>query len=174
MRKENIPPGENPPEDVFVLVQTPKGSSIKYMLDPRFGGMRVEKYFFPPVNFPGDYGTVPQTRGDNGNPLDALVIVSSPGHPGTVVQARPIGILRMQDDKGLDDKLICVPINDQRFAKVGAIDDLPMSMLKEIRTFFETYENLGPDKFVKVRGWEGIEKVREVINHSIELYKKVK
>ncbi len=174
VKLNEIPTGKNPPEDVFVLIEVPKGCPIKYEIDKKLGILKVDRYLYSPMFYPGDYGTVPQTHCDDGDPLDAIVVVSSSGYPGTLVQARPVGVLRMQDEKGMDDKLVCVPIKDPRFEKIKTIDDLPVHVLKEIKHFFEAYKTLEPNKWVKVKGWDGLEKAKEVIKHSIDLYKRVK
>ncbi len=171
---EDLPTGTDVPNVVFVFIEVPKGSPIKLEFNKELGVITVDRYLHSPMFFPGDYGLVPGTHCDDGDPLDALVLVNSPGYPGTVVAARPIGMLRMEDEKGGDDKLICVPLEDPRFGDIEDVKDLPKHSIKEITHFFEVYKALEPNKFVKVRGWEGIDKAKKLIEHATDLYKRRK
>lgn len=169
---KDIPAGKKVPEEVYVFIEVPRGCPIKYEYDKELGIMAVDRYLYSPVYYPGDYGMIPQTHCDDGDPLDALVLVSAPGYPGTLVRARPVGVLKMQDEKGMDDKLICVPVKDPRFAEVKDIADLPEHTVKEISKFFETYKALEPNKWVKVTGNGGADAAKKVLLDAIELYKK--
>ena len=168
---KDLPTGTS--EEVIVFIEVPRGCPIKYEYDKKLGIMAVDRYIHSPITYPGDYGLIPQTHCDDGDPLDCLVLVSSPGYPGTVVKARAIGVLRMQDEKGGDDKLVCVPVDDPRFENVKDIDDISAHLQKEISHFFEVYKALEPNKWVKVKGLEGAAKAKEVLEHSIELYKRL-
>jgi inorganic pyrophosphatase len=167
---KDLPTGKNAPETVYVFIEVPKGCPIKFEFDKKLGVIKVDRYLYSPMFYPGDYGLIPRTHCDDGDPLDGIVLVSHPSYPGVVIEARPIGVLRMEDEKGLDDKLICVPVDDPRFETIKDVSDLPEHVLKEIANFFETYKSLEPGKWVKVRGWEGVEKAKEVIKHAMELY----
>lgn len=168
---KDFPVGKDPPENIFVFIEVPKGCPIKYEFDKELGIITIDRYIFSPIFYPGDYGLIPQTHCDDGDPLDCLVLVSYPGYPATLVEARPIGVLYMQDEKGLDDKLLCVPVNDPRFAEIKDIKDLPTHTLKEIAHFFEVYKALEPGKWVKVKKWEGAEKAKQVLKDAVDLYK---
>jgi len=168
----SIPTGKKPPEDLYVLIEVPKGCPIKYEFDKDLGMLVVDRYLHSPLFYPGDYGTIAQTLCGDGDPLDALVIVSSPGNMGTLVRVRPIGVLEMEDEKGKDDKLICVPIKDPRWDHVKDIKDLPDHFVKEIAHFFETYKALEPKKWVKIKETKGAKEAKKVVLESIEMYKK--
>jgi inorganic pyrophosphatase len=168
---KDLPTGS--PDELIVFIEVPKGCPIKYEYDKKLGVMAVDRYIHSPITYPGDYGLIPQTHCDDGDPLDCLVLVSAPGYPGTVVKVRAIGVLRMQDEKGGDDKLVCVPVDDPRFENVKDIDDIPAHTQKEISHFFEVYKALEPNKWVKVKGLEDAAKAKEVIEHSIDLYKRL-
>jgi len=170
--EKDIPTGPNVPETIFVFVEIPKNCPIKFEFDNKLGILKVDRYLFSPVTYPGDYGLIPRTHCEDGDPLDCLVLVSSPSYPGVVIEARPVGVIRMEDEKGSDDKLICVPAEDPRFDHIKDITDIPEHTKKEISHFFETYKALEPNKWVKVKSWENAEKAKEVLMHSIELFKR--
>ena len=110
----DIETGDDVPENINVIVEIPKGSMNKYEFDKKHNMMKLDRVLFSPFHYPGDYGIVPQTLSEDGDPLDALVLVTNPTYPGILIEAKPIGLLRMKDDGKLDDKIICVSINDPR------------------------------------------------------------
>lgn len=162
------------PETVLVFVEVPKGCPIKYEWDKELGVMTVDRYIYSPITYPGDYGLVPQTHCGDGDPLDCVVLVSTPGYPGTAVECRPVAVMRMEDEKGIDDKLVAVPVKDPRFAHIKDLQDIPEHTKKEIAHFFETYKALEPKKWVKVRDWGNAEAAKKVLKEAMELYKKKK
>ncbi len=172
--EKDIPTGPNVPETVFVYIEVPKNCPIKFEFDNDLGLIKVDRYLFSPIFYPGDYGLIPQTHCNDGDPLDCLVLVSTPSYPGVIVEARPVGVIRMEDEKGSDDKLICVPVKDPRFEHIKDITDIPEHTKNEIAHFFEVYKALEPNKWVKVKGWENAEKAKEIVKHAIELFKKIK
>ncbi len=145
-------PGRAATRSVDVFVEIPRGSRTKYELDPTSGRIRLDRVLASSVHYPADYGFVTETRGGDGDPLDALVVVEEPTFPGCVVPARPIGTLLMRDAKGPDEN----PVGDPRFDKVRDLKDLSPHWLREIETFFATYKYLEGDAAeVEVSGWRG-------------------
>jgi inorganic pyrophosphatase len=144
--------GPNPPEIVNVVVEIPKGSTNKYEVDARTGVLRLDRVLYSPLFYPFDYGYIPQTLYVDGDPLDALVVMSHPTFPGCVVEARPIAVLAMRDEKGADEKVLCVAYRDPRFNSWSSLRDLNEHTQKEIIHFFEVYKAL-EEKSVEVLGW---------------------
>lgn len=160
-----------PPETINVIVEIPKGSQNKYEYDKENNIFRLDRVLFSPLHYPGDYGIIPRTLGEDGDPLDALVLVTSPNYPGTLVESRPLGILKMTDSGKKDSKILCVPKRDERFSGISDIKDLQKHTLKEIAHFFQVYKELEGKK-VKIRGWSGTNEARKTILIAIELYNK--
>ena len=125
-----------------VIVEIPKGSKNKYELDKETGLLRLDRVLYSAVYYPADYGFIPRTFCDDGDPLDALVLSQEPVHPLTIVEARAIGVMRMRDEKGIDDKIVAVSVRDPAFAEYTDKAQLPAHMLREIRRFFEDYKAL--------------------------------
>ncbi|SHK26282.1 inorganic diphosphatase [Thermocrinis minervae] len=174
MDLKKIPPGKNPPEDVYVVVEIPKDSSIKYEVDKESGAVFVDRFLFTAMHYPFNYGFIPQTLADDGDPVDVLVISSSPVFPGSVMRCRPIGALIMRDEEGEDTKLIAVPHSklDPTYDNIRSVEDLPKPILDKIKHFFEHYKELEPGKWVKVEDFKGPEFAHEEIKKGIENYKK--
>jgi inorganic pyrophosphatase len=137
-----VPAGVDPPRDLNVIVEIPSGSKCKYELDKDSGIIRVDRIIASAVYYPGNYGFIPQTLAEDGDPLDALVLSQVSFHPGVIVRVRPIGIMGMTDDGYPDDKVICVPSSDPRFREVYATEDLPSGVIQEIQEFFRVYKHL--------------------------------
>jgi inorganic pyrophosphatase len=163
--------GPAPPEVLFAVIESPKGTENKYEYDVKKKAMVLDRVLYSAVHFPGDYGLLPRTLDEDGDPLDILVLVTSPTFPGCIMTARPVGLLRMLDDDKRDDKILAVPTTDPRYAEVRDLDDSPEHILKEIAYLFETYKVL-EGKQVKVLGWEGAESAKTVIIHCQEHYQK--
>jgi inorganic pyrophosphatase len=142
------------PEIIDVVVEIPKGSRNKYEMDHHTQRIRLDRVLHSSVHYPTDYGFVPDTLAEDGDPLDALVIVDEGTFPGCSVPARPIGLLHMADEHGTDIKLLCVAAGDPRFDPIIELEDLAPHWLKEIEIFFETYKQLEDDKEVTVGRWE--------------------
>lgn len=166
-----ISAGPNVPNIVNVIVEIPKGSQNKYEFDENLAYLKLDRVLFSPFHYPGDYGIIPQTLADDGGFLDALVLVTNPSYPGIVQEARPIGLLKLNDQGIIDDKVLCVPHKDPRFAKTESIDDLVSHYLKEIAHFFEVYKGLEGKK-VEVLGWKGVEEAKKTILKAVKLYRK--
>ncbi len=141
--------------DFDVLVEIPKGSRNKYEVDHHTGRIRLDRTLFTATQYPADYGYIEGTLGQDGDPLDSLVLLSEPTFPGCLVLSRAIGMFRMTDEKGPDDKVICVPANDPRQAHLQDIGDLSIFERLEIQHFFEVYKDLEPGKSVEGANWVG-------------------
>ncbi|MBI2708334.1 MAG: inorganic diphosphatase [Actinobacteria bacterium] len=148
---------ELPPDCVDVLVEIPRGSRNKYEVDHDTGRIRLDRRLFSATVYPADYGFIPETLGEDGDPLDALVILEEPTFPGCLVSARPVGVFWMEDDKGPDAKIICVPAGDPRWGHVTDIGELPEHLTGEIEHFFDVYKMLEPGKHTNTTGYEGVE-----------------
>ncbi len=171
MRIDAIPIGHNPPEDVNVIIEVPVGGEpIKYEMDKAAGAMYVDRFLYTPMRYPGNYGFIPHTLSDDGDPIDVLVPNQRPIIPGAIMRCRPIGVLYMEDEGGGDEKVIAVPQHKltRRYDKVLTVEDLPKITLEQIEHFFEHYKDLEKDKWVKVVRWGGKEEAMEMINASIE------
>ena len=164
-----LTPGKSAPEDIYVVVEIPQGSSVKYEVDKDSGAIFVDRFVFTPMAYPAAYGFIPGTLADDGDPADALVLAPGPIVPGAVIRARPIGLLQMEDESGQDEKIICVPHDKIHplYTSVNAIEDLPEITREEIRHFFEHYKDLEKGKWVKITGWGDRETAYQVIKDSI-------
>ncbi|WP_300377184.1 inorganic diphosphatase [Henriciella sp.] len=162
--------GQNPPEDVNVLIEVPLGGEpIKYEIDKASGAMFVDRYLYTSMRYPCNYGFIPHTLSLDGDPIDVMVIGQRALVPGAVVRARPIGVLMMEDDGGEDEKILAVPHQKltRYHEKIHTYTDLPETLCDRIQHFFQHYKDLEPNKWVKVRGWDGVEKARELIEEAI-------
>ena len=171
---KNLSSGDSIPEEINVIVEIPKGSKNKYEIDEESGAIFLDRSLYSAVYFPFEYGTMPQTMSEDGDPLDIVLLASEPTFPGCIVKARPIGVLLMEDEAGIDNKIIAVPKTklDPRWANVNNYTDLSEHQQKEIKEFFETYKRLEPNKWVKITGWDTVEKAKEIIKKSVEKYGK--
>ena len=154
-----------------MVVEIPAGSRNKYEMDHEHGYLRLDRTLFTATVYPADYGFVTETLGEDGDPLDALVLLEAPTFPGCRVAVRPIGVFWMQDESGPDAKLLCVPVDDPRWADTEGIEDLPRHLLDEISHFFDVYKDLEPDKSTNVRGWEGCESAAAVLASARERHR---
>ncbi|CAN5737888.1 inorganic diphosphatase [soil metagenome] len=144
-----------PRTSVDVIIEIPRGSRNKYEYDHERHVMRLDRRLFSATVYPADYGFIPDTLGEDGDPLDALVLLDDPTFPGCLVSARPVGVMWMTDEAGPDAKIICVPLGDPRWESVQDIEELPSHLVDEIEHFFEVYKMLEPDKTSTTRGSEG-------------------
>jgi inorganic pyrophosphatase len=159
-------------EEINVVVENVKGSSNKIEYDNENGCFSLDRVLYSPVFWPFDYGFIPRTWHEDEDPVDVVLLTTYPTFPGCVVKARPIGVIIMEDEKGIDDKIVAVPVKDPRFKNVKSINDLNEHLKKEIQDFFESYKKLEPGKFVKFKDWQGLEKAKEIIEKAKEAYKK--
>lgn len=165
----DITPGDDAPSKVSVVVEIPKGSQNKYEYDKKNGVFALDRVLFSPMHYPGDYGIIPQTLGEDNDPLDALVLVTYPTYPGILIESRPIGVLRMIDNNEPDDKILCVPVSDIRMEHISNISDIQKPILDEIAHFFEVYKQLEGKK-VELDGWGEAQEAREVITKATARY----
>lgn len=171
MRIDAIAIGSNPPHDVNVIIEVPIGGEpVKYEMDKEAGTLVVDRFLYTPMRYPGNYGFVPHTLSDDGDPIDVLVANTRPIIPGAVINVKPIGVLRMEDDGGGDEKIIAVPSAKltQRYAQVESYTDLPEITWRQIEHFFLHYKDLEPGKWVKLLGWGDAAEAHRLIVEAIE------
>jgi inorganic pyrophosphatase len=157
-------------ENFHCLVEIPKGSRNKYEWDAELGAIKLDRFLFSSVVYPTDYGFIPQTIGEDGDPLDAMVCVSEPTFPGCMIPVRVIAVFRMRDDKGVDDKIVCVPHHDPNWNHVDKLEDLGEPLRDEISHFFSIYKQ--PEGIaVKVDGWFPREQAIELIEAAMQRYR---
>ena len=149
-----------------VIVEIPKGQRNKYEVDHETGRIRLDRMLFTSTRYPSDYGFIENTLADDGDPLDALVLLEEPTFPGCLIRCRAIGMFRMKDEKGLDDKVLCVAATDPRMSGLTDIGDVNEFDLLEIQHFFEVYKALEPGKSVEIGGWVGRPQAEEEIDVS--------
>ena len=171
MRIDAVAIGKNPPEDVNVIIEVAIGGEpIKYELDKDSGTLVVDRFLYTPMRYPGNYGFVPHTLSEDGDPIDVLIANTRPIIPGAVMNVRPIGVLKMEDDGGGDEKIIAVPTSKitLRHVNVKSYADLPEITRQQIEHFFLHYKDLEPGKWVKMQGWGGVDEARKLITEAIE------
>ena len=154
-----------------VTIEIPKGSRNKYEVDHHTGRVRLDRYLYTSMAYPTSYGYFDDTLGEDGDPLDALVLLPEPVLPGVIVVARPVAMFQMTDEAGGDDKVLCVPAGDGRWEHIQDIGDVPPYQLDEIKHFFVHYKDLEPNKFVKAADWVGREAAEAEVQRSIERFK---
>ena len=167
---ENLPIGEDAPRLVNAVVEVPAGSRNKYEYEPDLGVIMRDRVLPGAVRYPTDYGFVPSTLTDRGDPLDIVVAAYDPAFPGCVVRARPVGALHIADSKGEEHNVLAVPDDDPRFADIQALEDLPDQNLREIEQFFEVYKRLEGDEEVEILGWLGLDETQEMIRGCAQAY----
>ncbi len=163
-------PAQPKPGIVNVLIEIPAGSKNKYEFDKDLNAFALDRVLYASVQYPYDYGFIPNTLADDGDPLDGMVIMDQPTFPGCVIAARPIGMLGMIDGGDSDEKLLCVPDQDPRYANVTSLKDIASHRLEEIAEFFRTYKNL-EKKETKITGWQDVDAVRPLVEQCIRAYK---
>ena len=156
-----------------VVIEIPKGSKNKYELDKETGLLRLDRVLYSAVYYPADYGFIPRTYCDDGDPLDVLVLAQEPVYPLTIVEARAIGVMRMRDEKGSDDKIVAVSVNDPAFADYTDKDQLPAHILREVQRFFQDYKVLEHKKVV-IEDLLGPAEAVGIIREALELYRKLR
>ncbi|MFD0917415.1 inorganic diphosphatase [Pseudahrensia aquimaris] len=170
MRLDAISIGNNPPEDINVIVEVPAGGEpVKYEMDKEAGTLVVDRILYTAMRYPGNYGFVPHTLSDDGDPIDVLIANQRPIIPGSVINCRPVGVLYMTDEAGGDEKLIAVPSPkvSAMFEDIHSIDDLPSILLRQISHFFERYKDLEDGKWVKIDRYGGPDEARKMIEKAI-------
>ena len=170
MNIDAIPIGTHPPHDINVIIEVPIGGEpIKYEMDKAAGTLVVDRFLHTPMRYPGNYGFVPHTLSDDGDPIDVLVANTRPILPGAIINVRPIGVLKMNDDGGGDEKIIAVPVPrlTKRYENIHEFTDLPAITREQIQHFFEHYKDLEPGKWVKIIGWGNAAEARQLIVDAI-------
>jgi inorganic pyrophosphatase len=171
MRIDAVSIGRNPPHEVNVVVEVPVGGEpIKYEMDKEAGTLVVDRFLYTSMRYPGNYGFIPHTLSDDGDPCDVLIANQRGIVPGAIIAVRPIGVLRMQDEAGGDEKIIAVPVPKltRRYEKVHNYTDLPGIAIQQIEHFFAHYKDLETGKWVKVLGWGDANEARALIVEGIE------
>jgi len=169
-----ITAGNDLPNDVYVVIEIPANHApIKYEIDKDMDCLMVDRFMATPMFYPANYGYISDTLADDGDPLDVLVVTPYPVAPGSVIRARPVGVLNMEDEAGEDAKLVAVPHEKltQLYNDVKDIDDVPQLLRDQIGHFFENYKDLEKGKWVKVKGWGNADDARQMILDSAEAYK---
>jgi len=169
-----IPAGDNPPEDINVVIEVPQHADpVKYELDKESGAFFVDRFMHTAMHYPCNYGFVPNTLSEDGDPVDVLVMSKFSLITGCVVPCRPIGVLMMEDEAGMDAKVLAVPVSKIKpfYDDVVCKEDVPAFLLDQIKHFFEHYKDLEKGKWVKVHGWEGVEAAKKEIVDSVARYK---
>lgn len=167
----DIPPGDEPPDILNVVVEVISGSRDKYEYHREWEVFVLDRILHSSVIFPVEYGFVPQTWYLDNDPLDVMVLSHEPLEIGCVVKVRPIGVLTLEDEEGDDSKILSVPVSDPRFEGFSGLSDVHPHLLREIQEFFETYKRLEPKKWVKFKDWKDVDEAKRVIDYSIKLFR---
>ena len=157
--------------ELLATIEIPRGSRNKYEVDHETGRVKLDRYLYTSMQYPADYGFIEHTLGNDGDPLDVLVLLPEPLFPGVLIDIRPIGMFQMEDEAGGDDKVLAVPAGDPRWDSYTDISDVDQFMLDSIEHFFNRYKDLEPGKYVKGSSWAGREAAEAEINASIERFK---
>lgn len=170
-----VPPGPKVPEVVNVIVEIPKGRRSKFEVDKKTGLLKLDRYLYSSLHYPGDYGFIPQTLAEDGDPLDILVMVNEPTFSGCLIEARPIGLFKMTDKGANDYKVLAVPSTDPLFAEIEDLWRVPRHFLREVEHFFATYKELegaAGEDVVQTQGWETADKARAEVIACVNRYRK--
>jgi inorganic pyrophosphatase len=162
--------GKNPPEQINVLVEIPAGSSIKYELDKDSGVIFVDRFLYTAFSYPFNYGFVPSTLAEDGDPVDVLVLSDKTVAPGTVIPSVPVGMLEMEDEEGIDTKIVAVPTKkiDPLYGDIKDITEVPQAIKDKMKHFFEHYKELEPGKWVKIKEWKGKKEAMAAIQKAMK------
>ncbi|MDL0079521.1 inorganic diphosphatase [Helicobacter zhangjianzhongii] len=173
MNVEKIPLGEIP-DNINAIIEIPYGSSVKYEVDKDSGAVVVDRVMYSAMFYPANYGFIPHTLADDGDPMDILVLNEYPLQAGSVIKVRLIGVLIMEDESGMDEKLLALPVSkiDPRYDKISSLDDLPQITRDRIKNFFETYKMLEPNKWVKVKEYKDKAAAVAILQQSIKNFAK--
>lgn len=169
MSYNQVPAGKDIPNDIFVVIEIPANHDpIKYEIEKDYDALMVDRFMATPMFYPANYGYVPNTLADDGDPVDVLVVTPYPVVPGSVIRCRPVGVLEMTDEAGSDAKVVAVPHDKLTtlYKDVHEATDLPALLLEQIKHFFENYKDLEAGKWVKVDGWANAERARAIIKEA--------
>ncbi len=167
----DIPSGDRPPDLVNVVIEVISGSRDKYEYNLEWEAFVLDRVLYSPVVFPVEYGFIPQTWFDDNDPLDIMVLSYEPLEVGSIIKARVIGVLIIEDEEGEDPKITSVPARDPRFDGLNDIEDVHPHRQREIQEFFEIYKKLEPKKWVKFKEWRNAEEAKKIVNYSIKLFR---
>lgn len=171
MDLNKIPVGDNPPADINVVIEVPMGADpVKYELDKESGALVVDRFLHTAMYYPCNYGFVPHTLSDDGDPVDVLIANRTAVLPGAIVKSRPIGVLIMEDEKGQDEKILAMPVEELHpyYTNVNSYKDMPQILLDQIAHFFQHYKDLETNKWVEIKRWGDAEEAREMIAEAIK------
>ncbi len=174
MNLDRVNPGKNIPDEINVIIEIPSHSDpVKYEIDKETGAMFVDRFMDTAMHYPCNYGYVPHTLSEDGDPVDVLVITPVPLISGSVIQCRPVCVLHMTDESGPDAKILAVPLSNLSscYTHIQCMDDVPPQLMKQISHFFEHYKDLEKDKWVKIDGWHPVEEAKKEIVDSIQRFK---
>lgn len=169
---DRVPAGKSVPDDINVIIEIPlHGEPVKYEVDKETGAMFVDRFMATAMHYPCNYGYIPHTLCDDGDPVDVLVVSPLPLIPGSVVRCRPVGMLEMEDESGYDTKILGVPVDKLTtlYRHINTYRDLPRELLDRIAHFFDHYKDLEPGKWVKITGWADVDRAREEILKGIQM-----
>jgi inorganic pyrophosphatase len=169
----NLESGKNPPSDIYAIIEIPKDSSIKYEVDDKTGLLFIDRKLHTAMTYPFNYGFIPKTKEEDGDPIDVLILSNDKYSPLSVVRSKPIGVLITEDEEGKDSKIIAVPDKkiDTSYSKLEEIDQIDSEILEKIKHFFEHYKELEKGKFVKVIKWENKNQAEKIITEGINRFK---
>jgi len=173
MSLNKVPSGQNLPDDFNVIIEIPMhGEPVKYEVDKESGAIFVDRFMNTAMHYPCNYGYIPHTLSDDGDPVDVLVITPVPLNTGVVVRCRPLAVLNMEDESGMDAKVLAVPVDklSTLYRGLKSHTELPEIVFKQISHFFEHYKDLEPNKWVKIKGWQGIDAARAEILSGVKNY----
>ena len=163
MSFKSVKVGINPPDDFYSIIEIPANAKpIKYEVNKEYDALLVDRFLSTAMSYPSNYGYIPQTLSEDGDPLDVLVLINEPTFPGCVMEVKPIGVFHMADDKGPDEKIICVPVSDPIWNSLNNLSDINPHLLKEIEHFFQVYKDL-EKKVVDVEGWGDLSEALRII-----------
>jgi inorganic pyrophosphatase len=168
----DLPVGDDPPNLINMIVEVLSGTRDKYEYHREWEVFMLDRVLYSSVVFPIEYGFIPRTWAEDGDPLDIMMLSYEPAEVGCLIKVRPIGALIMEDEAGEDCKILSIPVCDPRFAGYTSLEDVHPHLLKEIREFFEVYKRLEPGKWARSKEWKGVEEAKKIIRDAMELYKK--
>lgn len=168
---KDIPSGDKTPEEINIVVEIPKGSRNKFEIDHDTGVIKLDRVLHPPFKYGWNYGLIPRSFAEDGDPLDGIIFMDQAAAPGVVIPCRPIGIMHMTDQDEKDDKILCVPLHDPDSKNIKDLGDLPKHDIEKLKKWFENYKKK-EGKTISINGFEGAAVARRYINEAIELYKK--
>jgi len=162
--------------EILIFIEIPKNSKVKFEFDEKLKAIKLDRVLYGPNYFPFEYGFIKETLGEDGDPLDCVLISSESTFPGCLVEARPIGVLEMEDEEGIDNKILAVPLEkiDPNFKEIEDVSDLPSHLKIKIKEFFETYKRLEPEKWVKLRDFKRREEAEKLIEEAKKKFNETK